>query len=402
MAPPTGNQVIDARAGSSSTWSQLPQVQIVGPTVCVAASSFDALRYVAAFAREGGELLVVAERRLDRELRVELRADGFDLVGALREDATVGRTSSDGRIWLLTSGSTGRPKRIAHTLQSLATVRSAQHARRWLCPYSPGTYAWWQVVTLGLTVPGQDVVVVDPSDIERWVQLAVHHEVTAASGTPTFWRQSLLRDADRLAELRLEQISLGGEPVDQAVMDQLRAVFPSARISWIYASSEVGASIVVHDGRAGFPSAWIGRRTEGRPFIDIDAGELVIASPHHGEGLAGRVRTGDRLVVEGDRAYITGRVDRDEINVGGSKVSASHVRDTLQQHPEVAWAAVRGRRAPLVGAMVTADVVAVSGEEIDPAGLTAWAAQRLPDYAVPRRIRVLDDIPSKETLKSDV
>ena len=40
----------------------------------------------------------------------------------------------------MTSGSTGRPKRVAHTLQSLTTVAADQPARRWLCPYAPGTY----------------------------------------------------------------------------------------------------------------------------------------------------------------------------------------------------------------------------------------------------------------------
>jgi acyl-CoA synthetase (AMP-forming)/AMP-acid ligase II len=54
----------------------------------------------------------------------------------------------------------------------------------------------------------------------------------------------------------------------------------------------------------------------------------------------------------------------------------------------------------MVGSIVTADVV-LSGEATE-AELTAWCAARLPDYAVPRRLRVLDQIPIKETLKSDV
>ena len=34
--------------------------------------------------------------------------------------------------------------------------------------------------------------------------------------------------------------------------------------------------------------------------------------------------------------------------------------------------------------------------------LVRWCTTRLPDYGVPRRIKVLDQIPQKETLKSDV
>ncbi len=102
---------------------------------------------------------------------------------------------------------------------------------------------------------------------------------------------------------------------------------------------------------------------------------------------------------------ITGRLDRDEINVGGAKVSAGVVRSVLQAHPDVAWATVRGRKAPLVGTMVVADVVLNSRKTDDPdalAALSRWCQERLPEYGIPRRIKLLDAIPAKETLKSDV
>ncbi|MCT2587186.1 AMP-binding protein [Actinophytocola sp. S1-96] len=365
-------------------------------------SSFDALAPVLAHARTGAELLVVAAGRLGSDLLDELRADGFTVAGTSGAPA---RAPEDGRLWLLTSGSTGRPKRIGHTLSSLTTVSGPLPARRWLCPYSPGTYAWWQVVTLALGTPGQDLVVVDPADLDGWVDAGVEYGVTAASGTPTFWRRTIMADRERLAEVPLEQITVGGEPVDQAVLDQLRDVFPEARISWIYASSEVGASIVVHDGRAGFPVEWLERRVEGRPVLGVEDGELVVSSPHHGAGLAGAVRTGDAVVIEDGRVLITGRLDSDEINVGGAKVSAGVVRDVLHSHPKVAWAHVRGRRSPLVGSLVVADVVLDSGAVDDPATeaeLGRWCRERLPEPGVPRRIRLLAAIPAKETLKSDV
>ena len=177
-------------------------------------------------------------------------------------------------------------------------------------------------------------------------------------------------------------------------------MFPSARVSWIYASSEAGATIAVHDGRAGFPQEWLGREMEGRATLTVDDGELLIASPKRGEGIDQVLRTGDRVEVADGRVLITGRMASDEINVGGAKASASAVRDVLQAHPAVVWAAVRGRKAPIVGSIVTADVV-LSGEA-SVADLTAWCSERLPDYSVPRRVRFLDQIPIKETLKSDV
>ena len=183
---------------------------------------------------------------------------------------------------------------------------------------------------------------------------------------------------------------------------RLWSAFPDARVSWIYASSEAGAAIAVHDGLAGFPEAWLtGEPREGRPRLSIDGDELIIASPHRGVGVAAALHTGDRIQLRHGRVLITGRLASDEINVGGSKVSASQVREVLLGHPGVRWANVRGRRAPLVGTVVSADVV-LSDDATTETDLARWCAARLADYAVPRRFRMLDSIPLKESLKSDV
>lgn len=386
-----------------TSWSELASEPVAGrpPRAVLGDGHLDALRAVAAHRRDAAELLVAAAGRVDAELREGLRANGFDLVTpAGVVDRTTERAPEPGRIWILTSGSTGRPKRVPHTLASLTTVGGDQPPRTWLCPYSPGTYAWWQVVTLSLAVPGQDIVTIDPAELDAWPLIAAKHGVSAVSGTPTFWRQTLFRSADALGELPLAQVTLGGEPVDQAILDRLAAVLPAARISWIYASSEVGAAIAVHDGRAGFPAAWLDRETAGRPTLSVENDELVIVSPHAGDGFGGRVRTGDRVEIAGDRVLITGRRDSDEINVGGSKVSAGVVRNVLLTHPQIRWVRVYGRNAPLVGRIVAADVV-TDGSVTEPE-LMRWASARLSEYALPRRLRLLDAIPMKETLKSDV
>ncbi|ADB29641.1 Acyl-CoA synthetase (AMP-forming)/AMP-acid ligase II-like protein [Kribbella flavida DSM 17836] len=398
--------------GKTLTWRTLHKLpQLPSPAAVLVDNGADALAAVRHHAVHGTELLVATSSRVDLAMREELGESGFAVVLANGDEhsvtpAKLKRVEESGRVWLLTSGSTGRPKRIGHTLESLTTVRGQQQPRTWLVPYSPGTYAWWQVITISLTQADQNLVVIEPSELETWPLIAAEHGVTAASGTPTFWRQTIYRDTEALAKVPLEQITLGGEPVDQAILDRLKEIFPNARVSWIYASSEVGASIVVHDGQAGFPKAWLNRDPDPaseRPVLSVDGDELVIASPHHGAGLEGAHRTGDRVEFVGDRVLITGRLDTDEINVGGSKVSAGLVRNVLMAHPAVAWARVFARKAPLVGRMVAAEVVL--NPDLGPvtdADLVQWCTNRLPDYGVPRRIRFLPEIPQKETLKSDV
>ncbi len=393
--------------GFDGTWADLPTIDLPPAAAVFCAGHLEALRAVRhhVLAPET-ELLVAAEGRREPGLVQALLDLGLDVVDATGDavaatPTTAPREAQPGRVWLLTSGSTGRPKQVAHSLSSLTTVHGDQPPRVWLCPYTPGAYAWWQVTTLGLALPGQDIVYVDPSHAEDWPIVARDHGVTAASGTPTFWRQALMRHGDVLAEVDFQQITLGGEPVDQAILDLLHQTFPAARISWIYASSEAGASIAVHDGQAGFPAKWLERAAPDRPKLSVVDGELVIESPYRGEGIAAELRTGDRAELRGDRVLITGRIASDEINVGGSKVSAGAVRETLQAHPKVLWAAVKGRKAPVVGTLVQADIVA-SDPSLTEQELAEYCQERLDAYAVPRRFRFLDSIPLKESLKSDV
>lgn len=390
--------------GFSGTWKDLEAMDLPEATAVFVRNNHEALRVVWEHATRERETLVAAGARYEPALVEDLLDEGLTVVRQTAGDdeilaPTTVRPAEPGRVWLLTSGSTGRPKRVAHTLQTLLTVKGEQPPRVWLCPYTPGAYAWWQVVSLTLLHPKQSLVCVDPT--QSWAATAAEHGVTAASGTPTFWRQALMTQGEALARMNLEQITLGGEPVDQDIIDLLSQTFPNARVSWIYASSEAGASIAVHDGKAGFPEQWLERVSEGRPRLAVDKDELLISSPFRGVGVQEVLHTGDRVEHRDGRVHIVGRLGSDEINVGGSKVSASHVRDTLLSHPGVSWAAVKGRRAPMVGQLVQANVV-LRDPAVTEDDLFGYCQSRLAEVEVPRRIRFLDEIPLTESLKSDV
>ncbi len=383
------------------TWADLEPIDLPDRAAVFVRDDLDALRAVWHQREHHRELLVAAESRREPGLEEDLLALGLSIVvdGELVREPETSRPTDPGRVWLLTSGSTGRPKQVGHTLDTLLTVRGKQPPRTWLNPYTPGAYAWWQVTTLALAHPGTAMVCVDGG--HPWAEQAARHGVDAASGTPTFWRQALLTQRDELRGIAFKQITLGGEPVDQAVIDLLTEAFPTARISWIYASSEAGASIAVHDGKAGFPEAWLTNHKEGRPALSVDGDELLIASPHRGDGVADVLRTGDRAEIRDGRVYITGRLGSDEINVGGTKVSAGKVRDVLLAHPGIAWAGIKARKAPIVGNMVQASIV-LDDPSLTEDDVIRYCTEHLAETEVPRRVRILDEIPLKESLKSDV
>ena len=70
----------------------------------------------------------------------------------------------------------------------------------------------------------------------------------------------------------------------------------------------------------------------------------------------GFVDTGDIVELRGDRYYFLGRRNG-VINVGGLKVYPEEVEAVINHHPAVRMSAVRARRNPITGALVSAEVM---------------------------------------------
>ena len=73
-------------------------------------------------------------------------------------------------------------------------------------------------------------------------------------------------------------------------------------------------------------------------------------------GPEGFVDTGDIVELRGDRYYFVGRRGG-VINVGGQKIFPEEVENVINRHPAVRMSLVHGRRNPMMGALVVADVV---------------------------------------------
>ena len=88
---------------------------------------------------------------------------------------------------------------------------------------------------------------------------------------------------------------LSGEIADQAILDNLHAVYPQASIGHAYASTEAGVGFEVDDGLEGFPASYLGGPRNGVE-MKIEDGSLRIRSPrtalrYLGADMAPRSRT---------------------------------------------------------------------------------------------------------------
>lgn len=366
---------------------------------------------------------LVASPSLGRDRLLErLTTAGFVVLG---DDGLLAEPAGSiefvpGRIRLLTSGTTGEPKIVSHTWQSLFTMSRLRDPapRRWLLTYLPGSYAWYQVVCLGLFVSGQVLCAGTSRDPAEQVAAGIALGADAVSATPTFWRNALLRvPQSQLGQWPVAQLTLGGERVDQAILDRLRSLFPAASITHIYAATEVGAAIVVKDGLEGFPAQWLQPQLDQsdaappavaasappeQPQLRLVQGRLQVQSPYASAAAGSWLDTGDRVEVRGDRAYILGREAGSLINVGGAKVLCRDVEAALLGHPEVVWCRVYGRRSPVTGELVCADVVRAPNSLLTEATLLRSVAPQLADYAVPRLVRFLPAIPTSANQKTEL
>jgi acyl-CoA synthetase (AMP-forming)/AMP-acid ligase II len=185
--------------------------------------------------------------------------------------------------------------------------------------------------------------------------------VTHISGTPSHWRRAVMSPA--ATAINPKYVRLSGEIADQAILDRLAQVYPGASVAHAFASTEAGVAFDVQDGKAGFPAAWIDNPDTKAALRVID-GTLHIRSSRTASGYIGRplttsdgfVDTGDLVAKGGDRYYFKGRREG-VINVGGQKVFPEEVETVLGLHPAVRIARVRGRKSPITGEIVVADVV---------------------------------------------
>ena len=113
----------------------------------------------------------------------------------------------------------------------------------------------------------------------------------------------------------------------------------------------------------------------------------------------GWFRTGDQGTLTADGYLtLTGRL-KEIINRGGEKISPREVDEVLMDHPAVAQVVTFGMPHAKLGEDVAAAVVLREGQSLTERELREFAASRLADFKVPRKILFMAEIPKGATGK---
>jgi long-chain acyl-CoA synthetase len=325
---------------------------------------------------------------------------------------------------MFTSGTTSRPKgvRITHgnLLANTADIVSYLDlgpADRMLSILSFHYCFGASLLHTHLAVGGSIVLCNSFAFPQTAVDLIEREACTGLAGVPSSF-QLLLRTSDyatrTLPSLRLVQ-QAGGH-LAPGLIRELAAAQPNSRLFVMYGQTEATARLsYLPPERLPDKLGSIGRglRSVSLTVVD-DAGEpvptgttgeiwakgLSISPGYYNDPDAtadkfprGGLRTGDLATVDEDGfIYIVGRRD-DFIKTWGYRVSGQQVETEVLQLPGILGAGAIGLPDEASGEAVTLAVTLAPGATLTPVEVLAFLRERLPKYAVPKTVHIIDNLP---------
>ena len=243
------------------------------------------------------------------------------------------------------------------------------------------------------------------------------------TGVPTMHQAIMLRapgNAEVIQNHRLRFIRSSSSALPPTVIEQLESTFKVPVVE-AYGMTEAAHQMASNPlpprarkpgtvGPSGGPEIRIAD-TNGDTVPTGTPGEIVIrginvmsayennpkanAEAFYGEWF----RTGDQGVMDADGyVAITGRL-KEIINRGGEKISPREVDEIIMEHPAVHQCVTFGMPHDMLGEDVAAAIVLKQGAEATDKELRQFAASRLADFKVPRKILILTEIPVGATGK---
>ena len=229
-------------------------------------------------------------------------------------------------------------------------------------------------------------------------------------------------DRHDLSSLRL--ISYGTSPIGEGTLRDAMAAFPGVGFHQCYGLTETSPLLALLDEHAhrraladrpdllqaaGRPLPGVSLRfldPDGRELADGEVGEIVVRGPQVTRGYLNRPQ--DNVEAFRDGWFYTGDIGRiddegylfvldrkkDMVITGGENVYTREVENVLQQHPDVADAAVVGVPDAQYGEALLAVLVLRPGSS-EPAvdALVAFCRGKLGGYKIPRRYMFMEQLP---------
>ena len=303
--------------------------------------------------------------------------------------------SENWKITLFTSGTTGIPKKVSHDFNSITRfVKVTERNKKsiWGFAYNPTHMAGIQVFFQAL-LNGNSIIRLFGLDTKDIYTEITNNGITHISATPTFYRLLLPCNETFPSVVR---ITSGGEKFNEKTFKQLNQVFPNAKITNVYASTEAGTLFASQNDIFSV-------RPEYESLIHIENNELLIHS-----SLIGRTETNiDEWYNTGDIIEILSKnplkfrfVNRksEMINVGGYKVNPLEVEEAILELTDIKNVRVYSKSNSVLGNIICCEVV-VSSNQITESSIRTFLQSKIQEFKIPRIIRFVDSLSTTRTGK---
>jgi acyl-CoA synthetase (AMP-forming)/AMP-acid ligase II len=296
--------------------------------------------------------------------------------------------TSKAEVGIYSSGSEGPPKLIFQTisrlLQSVRFTTDYMHTK-WGFTYHPAHSAGLQFM---LQVFGNEATLVNLRNLKRehLKLFLLENNLDYISATPTFYR--LLSPYDfQLASVK--NVTLNGEKSTQKLLEDIKSIFPNAKLRNIYGSTEAGPLMSSDSEVFTIPQRLVGK-------IKLDDNELHFHQSIMSQSVQGRewYPSGDIVEVVHEDPLAFKFVSRKSriINVGGHNVNPQLIEEEMMEISGIIDVRVYGRENQITGNIIVADILKDKDINLDEKYIITLLKQSLPAYKVPRIIRFVETI----------
>ncbi|MEO0075384.1 MAG: AMP-binding protein [candidate division WOR-3 bacterium] len=299
------------------------------------------------------------------------------------------------KITLFTSGTTGIPKKVSHDFNSITRfvkVTERHKENIWGFAYNPTHMAGIQVFFQAL-LNGNSIIRLFGLDTKDIYAEITNNGITHISATPTFYR--LLLPCNETFP-SVERITSGGEKFNEKTFKQLNQVFPNAKITNVYASTEAGTLFASQNDIFSV-------QPEYENLIHFNNNELLIH-----KSLVGKTETNiDEWYNTGDIIEIVSKkplkfrfVNRksEMINVGGYKVNPHEVEEAILTLSGIKNVRVYPKQNSVLGNIICCEVVA-NCNQITESTIRKFLQSKIQEFKIPRIIHFVEEISTTRTGK---